>query len=295
MRRNKPGLADLKELRRKADAPEPAVAAPRPERIARKRAPFLPPSDSKPIPAERRGPGQAPQGRPAGGRSSTGQPHTSRPSANEQTAAGPGDPASRLSDEDRKLFRSAVRYVEKIRDPGRVLLAPVATAHASILKERRMRAAGQDAAPAGERERKPSALRETTDSPARTAPSRRLSDTFASAASHQDDSQYLKRGHGTDIIQDLKRGKWPIGASLDLHGSTLEDARERFERFLASCLTHDIKCVRIVHGKGYGSRDGDAVLKTAVRRWLTQIEEVVAYTECAEADGGSGAVQVLLK
>ena len=132
-----------------------------------------------------------------------------------------------------------------------------------------------------------------SSSPPRERKQRALSDDYAPATG--DDSRYLKAGHGTDVLKHLQRGKWPVGASLDLHGSTLEDARERFERFLASCLDHDIKCVRIVHGKGHGSPEGDAVLKTTVRRWLTQLDEVLAYIECAEADGGAGAVQVLLK
>src|SRR5690606_7391999 len=207
-----------------------------------------------------------------------------------------------LTEEDRKLFQSAVRYVERIKDPGRQLLAPVAPAPAAILKERRRRAAGlEPAGKAGKPERQArrgSPHAAASDSPSATTPARKprtLSDDYAPAASDHDDTQYLKSGHGTDVLRDLKRGKWIIGASLDLHGSTLEDARERFDRFLSSCLMHDVKCVRIVHGKGHGSPDGNAVLKTTVRRWLTQLPEVTAYIECSEENGGSGAVQVLLR
>lgn len=244
MRRNKPGLADLKQLRRKAEA----AAQPPPPTL----------------------------------------PARSNRAAARQAAPKP-DPT--LTESDRKLFRIAMRHVEKLQDPGRVLLAPVPAAAPSQLKERRMRAAGLEAM-AGLLH-----LPDTDTGPvaARPATPRALSDTYAPAAGHGDDSRYLKAGHGTDVLKNLKRGRWMIGASLDLHGSTLEDARERFERFLASCLAHEIKCVRIVHGKGYGSKNGDAVLKTTVRRWLTQLDEVIAYTECAEADGGSGAVQVLLR
>lgn len=252
-------------------------------RAARKRAPFLPPSSSSPVAG---GDEHA-----SGARPRPSHRHEVPPSPQAATDR-PDSATSPLSEADRKLFRSAVRYVERIRDPGRVLLTPTAVAQASILKERRMRAAGLEST-------KPEKHRGSPETPARKAPQGRkprpLSDSYAPATHDQDDSRYLRAGHGTDILRDLKRGKWPIGASLDLHGSTLEDARERFERFLASCLTHDVKCVRIVHGKGYGSRNGDAVLKTTVRRWLTQVAEVIAYTECTEAEGGSGAVQVLLK
>jgi len=284
MRRSKPGLADLRKLREQAAQPEPAPAPARPRRAARKRSPFLPPSGPRSDAAgPRAGSGEHGRAQPRGTDTAPGE---------RQTATETADAATRLSEEDRKLFRSAVRYVEKLKDPGRALLAPVATAPASILKERRMRAAGLQTPKPGKR---PSSAGDTAGTAPEARKPRPLSDAYAPAASDQDDSRYLKAGHGTDVLRDLKRGKWPIGASLDLHGSTLEDARERFERFLTSCLTHDVKCVRIVHGKGHGSPNGDAVLKATVRRWLTQIAEVIAYTECAEADGGSGAVQVLLK
>lgn len=297
MRRNKPGLADLKALRKQTEAPEaespPAAAA---KRVARKRSPFLPPSGTAGAAAE--------------GAAGKAAPRPSVPATPDlESGADAGRDASPdanpsgalLSEADRRLFRSAVRYVDRIKDPGRLLLAPVPKAPAELLKERRMRAAGLEesrsskraAGAAKNRGAEAAASNADRDKPAPKTPP--LSDTYTSANSEQDDRQYLKAGHGPDILKDLKRGKWAIGASLDLHGSTVDDARERFERFVASCLAHDVKCVRIVHGKGYGSRNGDAVLKTTVRRWLTQLAEVIAYTECAPADGGSGAVQVLLQ
>lgn len=281
-RNNKPGLADLKQLRSQTQSPDLKPAQAPSGRRARKRAPFLPPSASPPALRA-----------------------ASKAAAADDAARAPGQPASQsqqqqppqqpqgaqLSEADRRLFRHAMRHVHKLPDPGRVLLAPVAPAHASILRERRMRAAGLEAVQSGKLSG--SATEAPLHPPAVSVSA--LSDTYAPVTGNSGDDRYLKPGHGTDVLRGLKRGKWPIGASLDLHGSTLDDARDRFERFLVSCLNHDVKCVRIVHGKGYGSRDGDAVLKTAVRRWLTQIAEVIAYTECAEADGGSGAVQVLLK
>lgn len=292
MRRNKPGLADLKKLRQEAQPPDAPPPPAKRQSAARKRSPFMPPASPRPGPE----PGsREPEGRAglrAGGAtapaSAAGSPTNGRSVSTDASTA-------QLSDTDRRLFRNAVRYVERIRDPGRVLLAPVPKAPPSILEERRQRAAGFHAE--GPKKR-PVAAKDkirTEDNAGGKRLPRPLSDTYAPAGHDRDDSRYLKHGHGTDILRDLKRGKWPIGASLDLHGSNLEDARERFERFLHSCLTHDVKCVRIVHGKGYGSPNGDAVLKTTVRRWLTQVDEVIAYTECSEADGGSGAVQALLK
>ena len=291
----KGGLADLKRLRQQAES-DNQPATPAPVKRARKRAPFQMP-----------GSGPAAPSSPA---SSSGKSGTAVRQGAAKGSMDPASPASLLSEEDRKLFRSAVRYVDRIRDPGRLLLTPVADAPASILKERRMRAAGiERTRPAKKSATEPPQRRGAPPAPDSGAGSetgaestgrgrRRsaaLSDSYAPTSVDQDDSSHLKPGHGTDVLRDLRKGKWPIGASLDLHGSTLDDARERFERFIGSCLTHDVKCVHIVHGKGHGSTDSTPVLKTTVRRWLTQMPEVIAYIECSEPEGGAGAVQVLLK
>jgi DNA-nicking Smr family endonuclease len=53
--------------------------------------------------------------------------------------------------------------------------------------------------------------------------------------------------------------------------------------------------VRVVHGKGLGSRDRQPVLKGKVRNWLVQREEVIAFCQARPIDGGSGALVVLLR
>ena len=176
-----------------------------------------------------------------------------------------------VSAHDLALFRQAVKTVERIKPANKLVLQPQPAASTHELRQRRLRASGQD-----------------------TQPSTTLSHQFAPAGLDQDDSRFLKQGVGPDVLRELQRGKWSPAATLDLHGSTQDQAWERLSAFLKSCVTHQIRCVRIVHGKGYGSRDGNAVLKQTVRRWLAQWPEVQAYAECAERDGGAGAVHVLL-
>ena len=48
-------------------------------------------------------------------------------------------------------------------------------------------------------------------------------------------------------------------------------------------------------GKGLGSKDRQPVLKGKVRKWLMQRDEVIAFCSARAADGGSGAVVVLLR
>lgn len=106
---------------------------------------------------------------------------------------------------------------------------------------------------------------------------------------------YLRKGHAPDILSKLRRGHWVIQAAIDLHGLVSEEARLYVAEFLADCKKRGIRCVRIVHGKGLGSRNREPILKHKLRNWLMQKDEVIAYAEARREDGGSGAVIVLLK
>jgi DNA-nicking Smr family endonuclease len=106
---------------------------------------------------------------------------------------------------------------------------------------------------------------------------------------------YLRDGHAPDILSKLRRGHWVIQAAIDLHGLISDEARAYVASFISDCKKRGIRCVRIVHGKGLGSRNREPVLKHKLRHWLMQKDEVIAYAEAKKQDGGSGAVIVLLK
>lgn len=91
----------------------------------------------------------------------------------------------------------------------------------------------------------------------------------------------------------FKKGQIPIEASLDLHGMTLEAARDAFSTFLTAAVSKQQRCIRIVHGKGH--HDSPPVLKNGVYQWLPQSSAVLAYCSAQPKDGGTGAVYVLLK
>lgn len=106
---------------------------------------------------------------------------------------------------------------------------------------------------------------------------------------------YLREGQSPAVLSKLRRGHWVVQANLDLHGMISDEARATVATFLADCKKRGIRCVRIVHGKGLGSRNKEPILKNKVRHWLMQKDEVIAYAQARENDGGSGAVIVLLK
>mgnify|MGYP000246335783 CR=1 FL=1 len=106
---------------------------------------------------------------------------------------------------------------------------------------------------------------------------------------------YLREGQSPSVLSKLRRGHWVVQANLDLHGLISDEARTQVAEFLAACKKRGIRCVRIVHGKGLGSRNREPILKHKVRNWLIQKDEVIAYAQARATDGGSGAVIVLLK
>jgi len=106
---------------------------------------------------------------------------------------------------------------------------------------------------------------------------------------------YARPGVPASALRKLKRGGWVIQAELDLHGLRSDEARIALAEFLHTCARRDLRCVRIVHGKGLRSKNREPVLKHKLRHWLMQREDVLAFCQARPADGGSGAAIVLLK
>jgi DNA-nicking Smr family endonuclease len=110
-----------------------------------------------------------------------------------------------------------------------------------------------------------------------------------------DQLAYLKPGVSNQVLRRLRRGYWVVQEQLDLHGLNREQARELLGEFMAECARRGVRCVRIVHGKGLGSKNREPVLKQKVATWLAQREDVMAFSQARAAEGGGGAVVVLLK
>jgi DNA-nicking Smr family endonuclease len=106
---------------------------------------------------------------------------------------------------------------------------------------------------------------------------------------------YRAPGIGPEVLRRLRRGEWSIQAHIDLHGHRVDEARHALVLFLKHALRNGLRCVRVVHGKGLGSRDRVPVLKGKVRGWLVQREEVIAFCQARPIDGGAGALVVLLR
>jgi len=107
--------------------------------------------------------------------------------------------------------------------------------------------------------------------------------------------EYLQSGIQKRTFKKLKQGKYPAEDEIDLHSLKTDKARELINDFINQAIRKQYKCVRIIHGKGYRSHENKPVLKPLVNSWLRQKSEVLAFCSAQQCDGGTGAVNVLLK
>lgn len=149
----------------------------------------------------------------------------------------------------------------------------------------------------------------TTDSKApRTVTKKRDVDVFPIAIKHtfsssgaehmqidpDDSSDHRKNGVQKRILQKLKRGHFPVVEQLDLHSMTTRTAQTALLEFVAGAQSDAPACIRIIHGKGTRSEHGPR-LRVMTRHILRDHPQVLAFTACKPAEGGTGAMDVLLK
>jgi DNA-nicking Smr family endonuclease len=96
-------------------------------------------------------------------------------------------------------------------------------------------------------------------------------------------------------MRKLKLGQISFEGSLDLHGMSVELARETMWEFLAEATKLEIRCVRITHGKAVRLDGKRPMIKSHVNTWLRQHQQVLGFTSCIAKHGGAGAVYVMLK
>lgn len=106
---------------------------------------------------------------------------------------------------------------------------------------------------------------------------------------------YLKSGQAQAMLKRLRRGHFSIRAEIDLHQMTVAVARQAVTAFLNDAIDHRELCVRIVHGKGLRSSARGPVVKRMTEQLLRRRDDVLAFASARPAQGGTGAVLVLLR
>jgi DNA-nicking Smr family endonuclease len=116
-----------------------------------------------------------------------------------------------------------------------------------------------------------------------------------------DSDEYIEgiaEGIDRRLVKRLRRGEYALQGHIDLHGLTSDEARGEVEQFIAQARADGKRCVLIVHGRGLNSKEGIPVLKERLKGWLTRGRigrSVLAFSSARPADGGAGAVYVLLR
>ena len=82
---------------------------------------------------------------------------------------------------------------------------------------------------------------------------------------------------------------------LDLHAFSPKEIPVAVEAYLEEARRRGFTTVRIIHGKGLGSKNGEPVLKRKVSGWLMRRDEILAFCQARRTEGGGGAAVVLLK
>ena len=83
--------------------------------------------------------------------------------------------------------------------------------------------------------------------------------------------------------------------TLDLHRLTGAEALEITSQFITRALENGITLIQLVHGKGHFSQADKPILKNLLLMDLRKNSSVLAYHSALPRNGGTGALNVLLK
>lgn len=188
------------------------------------------------------------------------------------------DKRERIERERAVEFRGAVKDVVKLPESDRYVWRPV--------QEAEQQAARNGARPRTAAEETAAVLRESM-----------LSDGFDvdGLLDEEPTLSWSAPGVGPDVVKRLRKRYWPVQDELDLHGLTRDDARRHVDAYVRKSNKRGVRCVRIIHGVGYGSAGGEPVLRGMLHSWLVQMADVIAFCVAGRTDGGHGALIVLLR
>ena len=99
--------------------------------------------------------------------------------------------------------------------------------------------------------------------------------------------------HGVNRRQlnQVRSGKLPVEATMDLHRQTAEVARDTIARRVTEAAEAGARCILIIHGRGAVLRE--VAIETLTSGSLAHL--VLAYCPARPRDGGAGALYVLLR
>ena len=177
-----------------------------------------------------------------------------------------------MNDDDSELFRQEMADVRPLTAPARHLPRhgdPAAQPGVRYRREMAQRSLGMDES--------------------------QLPTTFVEPVRPEAVISFKRDGIQHGVFRRLQQGAYPIEATLDLHGLTVEQARQAVYEFMADCSRYDVRSALITHGKGHRNKDQVPLIKSCLVRWLPMFSTLMAYHSAQKWHGGAGAVYVLLR
>lgn len=122
-----------------------------------------------------------------------------------------------------------------------------------------------------------------------------LSDELRTLVNSEEALVYCQSGIQLRVMRKLKVGNPSWQEGLDLHGYTIDQAREELSQFIHQAQRNGVNSVMVIHGKAHQEDGSSPVIKSYVNDWLRQMPAVLAFISAQPKDGGNGALYVLLK
>ncbi|MCG9696595.1 DNA endonuclease SmrA [Shewanella sp. Isolate11] len=105
---------------------------------------------------------------------------------------------------------------------------------------------------------------------------------------------YRCEGVQGSVFRLFKQGQYPMQATLDLRGLTVQHAREALVDYIDICIKQNFRNVLVIHGTGVHNKPIPALIKSFLAHWLQHIETVKAYHSAIKSLGGNGALMLML-
>ena len=141
--------------------------------------------------------------------------------------------------------------------------------------------------------------------PAKDGPKKAINIRETRAAPKKETATKVAKGIDARTNEKLRRGKFEIDATLDLHGMRQSEAKVELVRTLTRCYAAGKRCVLVITGKGHRQKESadwwdgkPGVLRQMVPQWLAEapLSGIVLQSQAAQPKhGGGGAMYVLLR
>lgn len=103
----------------------------------------------------------------------------------------------------------------------------------------------------------------------------------------EDPIRYSSENSDPNELKKLRRGFYEPEFFLDLHGLTLQEAKNEIAALIAVCLKENANCACIMYGHGKN------ILKKQTPMWLAQHPNIICFHQAPKEFGGSAALLVL--